>query len=171
MTTVAQLRQAALALPEAAESARAGMVSFTVRGKGFASVTRDDVVQLHLATEDVDAAVADVPGAEPLTRGATLLGARLPLAALDGQQLNHWVRRAWSVRAPRQLAAALAAADTAEPGEVGDLPAAIGRPATRALAGAGVTTLADVAARTDAELLALHGVGPRAVRILREQHL
>ncbi|MCZ2262138.1 hypothetical protein IRJ14_06020, partial [Isoptericola sp. QY 916] len=52
-----------------------------------------------------------------------------------------------------------------------DLPAAIGRPATRALAGAGVTTLADVAARTDAELLALHGVGPRAVRILREHHV
>ncbi|MEU2201560.1 hypothetical protein [Isoptericola sp. NPDC019482] len=37
------------------------------------------------------------------------------------------------------------------------------------LAGAGVTTLAVVAARTDAELLALHGVGPKAVRILREQ--
>ena len=64
--------------------------------------------------------------------------------------------------------AALAAADAAEPGEVGDLPAAIGRPATRALAGAGVMTLADVGARTDAELLALHGVGPRAVHILRE---
>lgn len=40
--------------------------------------------------------------------------------------------------------------------------------AVAALAAAGVTTLADVAARTDAELLALHGVGPKAVRILRE---
>ncbi|GAB6936891.1 MmcQ/YjbR family DNA-binding protein [Isoptericola variabilis] len=168
MTTVAQLRQAALALPETTEGTHFGMVSFTVRGKGFASVTRDDVVQLHLAPDDVDAALAAVPGAEPLTRGATLLGARLPLGALDGQQLNHWVRRAWSARAPRRLAAVVAAADAAEPGEVGDLPAAIGRPATRALAGAGVTTLAEVGARTDAELLALHGVGPRAVRILRE---
>jgi hypothetical protein len=34
--------------------------------------------------------------------------------------------------------------------------------------GAGITTLAQVAAVTDAELLAMHGVGPRAVRILRE---
>ncbi|MFC7879439.1 hypothetical protein [Isoptericola sp. NPDC057391] len=170
MTTVAQLRQAALALPETAEGTHFGMVSFTVRDKGFASVTRDGVVQLHLAPDDVDAAVAAVAGAEPLMRGTTLLGARLPLAALDGQQLNHWVRRAWFARAPRRLTAALAAADVAEPGEVGDLPAAIGRPATRALAGAGVTTLAEVAARTDAELLALHGVGPRAVRILREHH-
>jgi predicted flap endonuclease-1-like 5' DNA nuclease len=45
---------------------------------------------------------------------------------------------------------------------------AIGGPATRALVGAGITTLAQVAAVTDAELLAMHGVGPRAVRILRE---
>jgi hypothetical protein len=170
MTTVAQLRRAALALPETAEGTHVGTVAFTVRGTRFASVTKDDVVQLHLAPEDVDAAVAAVPGAEPLTRGTALLGARLPLAALNGQELNHWVRRAWSARAPRRLAAAVASADAAEPGEVGDLPAAIGRPATRALAGAGITTLADVAARTDDELLALHGVGPRAVRLLREHH-
>ncbi|MBN0040565.1 DNA-binding protein [Cellulosimicrobium cellulans] len=44
----------------------------------------------------------------------------------------------------------------------------MGRPATRALAGAGITTLSDVARLSDRELLALHGVGPRAVRILRE---
>ncbi|MGF0115003.1 hypothetical protein ACQFYA_01585 [Promicromonospora sp. Marseille-Q5078] len=168
MTTVAQLRRAALARPETAESTRVGTVAFTVRGKGFASVTKDGVVRLHLAAEDVDAALAEVPGAEPSTRGDLVLGARLPLAALDGQQLNHWVRRAWFVRAPRRLAAAVASADAAAPGEVGDLPAAIGRPATRALAGAGLTTLAAVGDRSDAELLAMHGVGPRAVRILRE---
>lgn len=49
-----------------------------------------------------------------------------------------------------------------------DLPAAIGRPATRALLAAGITTLDDVAARSSTELLALHGVGPKAVRILTE---
>ncbi|MCA5891816.1 hypothetical protein LEP48_00435 [Isoptericola sp. NEAU-Y5] len=54
------------------------------------------------------------------------------------------------------------------PDDRGDLPSAIGRPATRALESAGITTLAAVAQRSDAELLALHGVGPRAVRILRE---
>lgn len=43
----------------------------------------------------------------------------------------------------------------------------IGAPATRALAAAGVTTLEAVARLSEAQLLALHGVGPRAVRILK----
>nr|WP_200881433.1 helix-hairpin-helix domain-containing protein [Nocardia otitidiscaviarum] len=51
---------------------------------------------------------------------------------------------------------------------MGDLPKAIGGPATRALASAGVTTLDQVAAMGRAELSALHGVGPKAVRILDE---
>ena len=43
----------------------------------------------------------------------------------------------------------------------------IGAPATRALTAAGYTTLESVAAVPDEELLALHGVGPRAIRLLR----
>ena len=43
----------------------------------------------------------------------------------------------------------------------------IGAPATRALAAAGIDTLDGVAARTEREVLAMHGVGPRAIRILR----
>jgi len=53
------------------------------------------------------------------------------------------------------------------PEQVGDLPR-IGRPAASALVEIGVTTLEQVAAMREAELLALHGVGPKAVRILRE---
>lgn len=44
----------------------------------------------------------------------------------------------------------------------------VGAPATRALTGAGMRTLRDVTAWTEHDLLALHGVGPRAVEILRE---
>jgi predicted flap endonuclease-1-like 5' DNA nuclease len=51
----------------------------------------------------------------------------------------------------------------------GDLPAAIGKPATRALLGAGITTLDQVAEHAEGDLLALHGVGPKAVRLLREE--
>jgi hypothetical protein len=51
------------------------------------------------------------------------------------------------------------------PAQVGDLPP-IGRPATSALLEAGVTTLAQVATYRRRDLLALHGVGPRAVGIL-----
>ena len=49
----------------------------------------------------------------------------------------------------------------------GDLPK-IGAPATRALAALGITALDDVVDRSEAELLALHGFGPRALRILRD---
>ena len=48
-----------------------------------------------------------------------------------------------------------------------DLPR-IGAPATRALASIGVTRLDQVAERSESELLALHGFGPRALRILVE---
>lgn len=44
----------------------------------------------------------------------------------------------------------------------------IGQPATRALAAVGITTLEQVATWSRRELLALHGVGPKAVRILDE---
>lgn len=54
-----------------------------------------------------------------------------------------------------------------QPEQIGDLPK-IGRPANRALLAIGVTMLDEIAAMGEAELLALHGVGPRAVRILRE---
>jgi hypothetical protein len=45
---------------------------------------------------------------------------------------------------------------------------AIGAPARRALTTAGFTTWEAVDAAPDAGLLALHGFGPRALRILRE---
>jgi predicted flap endonuclease-1-like 5' DNA nuclease len=44
----------------------------------------------------------------------------------------------------------------------------IGAPATRALASIGVTCLEQVADLSDAELLSLHGFGPRALRIVRD---
>ena len=43
----------------------------------------------------------------------------------------------------------------------------LGRPATGALIDAGYRTLADLPADLDG-LLALHGVGPKAVRLLRQ---
>lgn len=47
------------------------------------------------------------------------------------------------------------------------LPAEIGQPAHRALASIGITTLDGCRDRTDKELLALHGFGPKALRIIR----
>ncbi|WP_436501467.1 DNA-binding protein [Actinokineospora sp. HUAS TT18] len=49
-----------------------------------------------------------------------------------------------------------------------ELPRSIGRPATGAFAGAGLTTLEDFTRVTEKEIAALHGVGPKAIGIIRE---
>ena len=47
--------------------------------------------------------------------------------------------------------------------------AGLAAPARRALAGAGIGSLAELAGRTQAEVAALHGMGPNALRLLREK--
>ena len=47
-------------------------------------------------------------------------------------------------------------------------PAGIAAPALRALYAAGYRKLDDVVKITDEELLSLHGMGPKAVRLIRE---
>jgi len=49
-----------------------------------------------------------------------------------------------------------------------EFPRQIGRPATQALQAAGYSRLEQLAKLTEKELLKLHGVGPKAVRIHRE---
>ena len=48
------------------------------------------------------------------------------------------------------------------------LPGNIGAPATRALTAAGYTELSQLANVPAAELAKLHGVGPKALRLLQE---
>jgi predicted flap endonuclease-1-like 5' DNA nuclease len=47
-------------------------------------------------------------------------------------------------------------------------PHGVGAPAQRALAGAGYTELTQLAGAPQAELKKLHGMGPKALRILQE---
>ncbi|MFD4370363.1 DNA-binding protein [Streptomyces sp. NPDC058486] len=49
-----------------------------------------------------------------------------------------------------------------------DFPRGVGAPATRALVAAGYTRLDQLADVPAAELAALHGVGPKALRVLGE---
>ena len=51
---------------------------------------------------------------------------------------------------------------------VGDLPDEIGRTAARELALNGITSLESVSGRSEKELLAIHGVGHKAIRVLRD---
>jgi hypothetical protein len=48
------------------------------------------------------------------------------------------------------------------------LPAGLSKPALRALASAGYERLDQLTEARDEELLALHGLGPKGLRILRE---
>jgi predicted flap endonuclease-1-like 5' DNA nuclease len=59
-------------------------------------------------------------------------------------------------------------ADTPGVRPVGDLPNEIGKTAARELALNGISTLEQVAGHTRKELVAIHGVGPKAIRILGE---
>ena len=56
-----------------------------------------------------------------------------------------------------------------QPNQQGDdLPPGIGKPAQRALAGAGITHLEQLTEVSEVEIGKLHGVGPKAIRLLRE---
>lgn len=50
-----------------------------------------------------------------------------------------------------------------------EFPRAMGQPATRALALAGLTRYEQLVNVSAAELLQLHGVGPKAICLLREE--
>lgn len=164
MTTVSQLRKAALALPEVEEGTHFGLVTFLVRDEGFASVTTDGDVQLQLDDRAAEAALEAHPSGERLERMGKPIGFRVPLADINGKDLNALVYESWKARAPKRLVSA----QTSAGDEDASVLPAIGRPATRALLQAGISTLDQVAERTEAELLAMHGVGPKAVRILSE---
>jgi predicted Fe-Mo cluster-binding NifX family protein len=47
-------------------------------------------------------------------------------------------------------------------------PKGLAKPAHRALAGAGVTNLEALAGRREADIAALHGMGPNGMKVLRE---
>lgn len=162
MTSLAQLRKAALALPEVTEGTHFHMPSFSVAGKGFASLAKDDCLQVQLSEADAEEFLATHPSAERVVRMGTPIGVRIPLADISGKDLNALVRASWHRRAPARLRSRV----DREP-DGGDLPA-IGKPAMRALHEAGVVTLDQVAASGRAALLELHGVGPKAIRILDE---
>lgn len=168
MTTRAQLHKAALTFPEVEADSTDGTVTFSVRGKEFVSLSKDGLVRLRLPDAETTKAVAVCPNSERLTHAGRHIGFQAPLAEINGQHLRHLVLTAWKHRAPKQLAAKLAAIIESPTQQGSELPAGIGKPATRALAAAGLTTLEQVATRTEADLLALHGVGPKAVRILAD---
>ncbi|WP_375000007.1 helix-hairpin-helix domain-containing protein [Aeromicrobium sp. CTD01-1L150] len=162
MTTAAQLRKACLAQPEVEQVERDGQRAWAVDGTVFAALDADGHARLDLARPDAERMAEELDGAVTRRGGVTV-----DLPAINGMALNHWVRQAWRHRAPRRLVVEQDEAARAASSGATDLPA-VGRAATGALHASGLRTLDDVAARSPDEVAALHGVGPKAVRILRE---
>jgi len=50
-----------------------------------------------------------------------------------------------------------------------ELPSGIGQPATRALIAAGLTKINDFTKFSEKELSKLHGVGPKAIRMIKDE--
>ncbi|MFA5550989.1 MAG: hypothetical protein WDA03_05160 [Trueperaceae bacterium] len=169
MTTKAQLRKTALSLPAAVEDQRDGLLTYTVHGKVFAALTADKQVALALDEATVRNSLRHCSITRTPGPNGDQLSVSVPLADVNGMELNNLVFKSWLNQAPNDLASAARAAMKSEaPSGPDALPETIGMPATRALLLAGITTLEQVATHTEAQLLELHGVGPRAVKILRE---
>ncbi len=164
MTTLAHVRTAVKRLAEVARVDGDAEV-FAVDGQEFLAVAADrSAIELRLPAGDAEKVLVDIPGSSLLTTGSRTAGVVIPLDAMNGMQANAVIGRAWAYRAPARLTQVSAAAATAD----GDLPRSVGRPATSALHAAGIATLDDLTMRTPSEVAALHGVGPKAVRLLGE---
>jgi len=80
----------------------------------------------------------------------------------NAKHVPRQVRCPLTASKPKRVAADRLVASVKE-----NLPAGLSAPALRALAAAGYTTLAKIARVPDAELLKLHGFGPKGIKILR----
>lgn len=56
---------------------------------------------------------------------------------------------------------------TSKPKSAGDLPDGLSAPAQRALAGAGITNLKQLARHREADVAKLHGMGPKGIALLK----
>ncbi|MGI8803166.1 MAG: MmcQ/YjbR family DNA-binding protein [Solirubrobacteraceae bacterium] len=114
MVTVAQVRELALGLPDAAEQDHHGIPSFRVRGKIFATLPDADHLRVMAAQGEILAAVAEAPAA----CSEFWWGSRLACVVVDLQQvepvlLGELVLDAWRRKAPRRLVTDLDAAGPA----------------------------------------------------------
>lgn len=96
-------------------------------------------------------------------------GSRMPasrLAVLPGT--THYDSFASPLLAPAVAPFLDEPAPGDEPPSESDLPDGLGKPATRALAVAGYTRLEQLTTVSEAEVLRLHGMGPKALGVLRD---
>ena len=118
---IAQIRERALALPEADEVLSHGMPCFGVtKGKKFAYVSVDHhgdgktALLVKIGGLDEQQQLIENDSARyyrPAYFGDTWIGVRLDIGGNDWDHLGEWLQRSWRMSAPRKLTALLDAAD------------------------------------------------------------
>jgi hypothetical protein len=104
MSTLADARRLALALPEAEESPHFKATSFRVRGKIFATSPDPEFLHVFLGEEARARALALHPGfIEKLPWGAKIVGLRIHLPAAPAKVVAQLLELAWRAKAPKAL--------------------------------------------------------------------
>ena len=104
MVTRDEVRELALALPEAVELDHPGRPSYRVAGKMFATQWDDEHTNVMLDEGGIHTAVDAHPATcEPVWWGKRLAAVRVDLRRADRSLLEDLLRDAWETRAPRRL--------------------------------------------------------------------
>jgi hypothetical protein len=105
MTTAADLRNQALALPDTQEGSHFRLPAFRVCGAVYVVLQSEHHAVLHVDAETAAAAEAAHAAVERTYRGRTLVGVRVHLPDLAADDLRTLLTAAWRHRAPKALRA------------------------------------------------------------------
>jgi len=104
VTSLAEARRLALALPEAVEADHHGKPSFRVAGAIFATLWDDTHMNVMLDEAGILTAVEALPEAcAEVWWGKRLSAVRVTLADVDAEALGELLADAWERRAPKRL--------------------------------------------------------------------
>lgn len=105
---IAEIRRAAMALPEVTEEPHFNYASFRVKGKIFVTVPPEQAhVHVFVADDEREQALAMHPEfIEKLMWGSKVVGLRITLAAAKPAVVKALVQKAWVKKAPKSLLAA-----------------------------------------------------------------
>ena len=104
MVAYEQVRELALALPEAEELDHHGRTSFRVAGKIFATQWDEEHLNVMLDEGGILTAVDAQPETcEPVHWGKRLAAVRVDLRRADAEMLRDLLADAWETKAPKRL--------------------------------------------------------------------